>query len=331
MERCADVVVTTRSRRKSGKNLRYVQGDAHNAAFLEKTLREKWDVIIDFMTYETHSFENRVDLLLDSTEQYIFLSSARIYAESTGLLTEDSPRLLEASLDKAFLSTDDYALAKARQEDILTKRTGQNWTIIRPYITYGEDRFQLGVLEKEEWLYRAVRGRSIVFCREMLSQRTTLTHGLDVSRGIASIIGDSRALGEVLHVTSNDAASWDEVLTEYLKICERELGFRPRVFLVDLSDFQKCHPAKYRILYDRLFDREFDNRKIGKYIDPGEFDAFQRGLGNCLGKFLNAPKFKNVNWRREATKDRLAGEFTPLREIHGFKEKFGYLRSRFLI
>ena len=58
--------------------------------------------------------------------------------------------------DEEYLKTDEYALSKARQEDILHRSGKNNWTVIRPYITYSEIRLQLGVLEKELWLYRFV-------------------------------------------------------------------------------------------------------------------------------------------------------------------------------
>ena len=60
------------------------------------------------------------------------------------MITEESERLLDTSIDQDFLSTDEYSLTKARQEDILQSSKQKNWTIIRPYITYGTSRLQLG-------------------------------------------------------------------------------------------------------------------------------------------------------------------------------------------
>ena len=41
------------------------------------------------------------------------------------------------------------ALQKAREENLLLKSDSRNWTIIRPYITYYDERLQLGVFEKK--------------------------------------------------------------------------------------------------------------------------------------------------------------------------------------
>lgn len=78
-------------------------------------------------------------------------------------LNEYSPRLLNVSQDKQYLATDEYALCKAGQENILKSHTKINHTIIRPYITFSEIRLQLGVYEKESWLYRAMQKKSIIF------------------------------------------------------------------------------------------------------------------------------------------------------------------------
>ena len=200
-----ETYITSRKYRNSEGNVHYFQGNAHDLRFLENILKKDWDVIVDFMVYTTISFKERVGALLNATKQYVFLSSARVYADCATPIHENSPRLLDVSQDKRFLSTDEYSLAKARQEDILRNTGENNWTIIRPYITYSENRLQLGVLEKEEWLYRALHGRTIVFSEDINSKATTLTYGLDVANGIMAVIGNHSTFGEVFNVTTKDS------------------------------------------------------------------------------------------------------------------------------
>ena len=173
------------------------------------------------MVYTTAGFKERVNYLLDATTQYVFLSSARVYADSEQPITETSPRLLDISQDEEFLSTDEYSLSKARQEDILRNSGRNNWTIIRPYITYSENRLQLGVLEKEEWLYRAIHGRTIVFSIDINTKLTTLTYGLDVAKGITAIIGKPNTLGGIFHITLEESITWSENFKDLFR-CYRE-------------------------------------------------------------------------------------------------------------
>ncbi len=330
-ENGAKICVTSRKCKNSGDHVKYIQGNAQDISFLKTILQEHWDVIVDFMVYTTTNFKERVPLLLGATSQYVFLSSARVYANSDTPITEESSRLLDVSRDKEFLATDEYSLAKARQEDILNSSEYNNWTIVRPYITYSENRLQLGVLEKEEWLYRALHGRTIVFSEDIMSRMTTLTYGLDVSRGIMAVINNSYALGKVFHITTSEFIKWSEVLNIYLLVLEEYLGYKPKVLLQDLDDFLKSKPAKYQILYDRLFDRQFYSSKIALYVDVANFIKPEAGLIKCLKEFLNNSQFDYINWRLEAKKDRQTKEKTSLNEIQGIKQKIKYLIYRYFI
>lgn len=329
-ERGDKVSVTTRSHRQSSANIEYIQGDAKDDSFLDPLLARKWDVIADFMVYTTPVFEQRIPMLLAATSQYIFLSSARVYANSAEPIQEDSPRLLDISGDSEFLSTDEYSLAKARQENLLNQSGHNNWTIIRPYITYSEQRLQLGVLEKEGWLYRALKGRTIVFSEDIASKLTTLTYGLDVATAMAGLIGEPRALGEAYHITQREAANWREVLDVYLNVLEKHLGKRPNILLLDLDDFSRCKSAEYQIKYDRLFNREFNSSKIAGFVNLGAFKPIEQGLTRCLEEFLEKPQFLAIDWRAEAVKDQYSGEVASLAEPSHWKQKLKYMIYRFI-
>lgn len=323
------VYVTTRGARERKGRIQYIQGNAQNELFLTQLLSQSWDVIVDFMVYSTSHFEQRIESLLNATGQYIFLSSARVYANSEIPITENSPRLLDISDDQEFLSSDEYALSKARQENLLFSSAKKNWTIIRPYITYSEERLQLGVLEKEAWLYRAIHHRPIAFCAEMSNKITTLTYGLDVSNGIAALIGQDRALGEAFHITSDETLSWEQVLNIYIKVLDEKLGNSPTVTKQSFNDFTKWHTASYQVKYDRFYNRIFDNSKINEFVDTSDFMSPVLGLESCLTTFLNSPEFLSINWRLEAIKDRQQKVLTPLAELPNFKQKIKYLLYRF--
>jgi nucleoside-diphosphate-sugar epimerase len=324
-----EVVVTSRADRESEGMVRYVKGNAQNMDFLQTILHQHWDAIVDFMVYSTRTFEDRVDTLLNATSHYVFLSSSRVYAESENPITEESPRLLDVSFDKEYLATDEYSLSKARQEDLLKRSGRSNWTIIRPYITYSKNRLQLGVLEKEEWLYRALHGRTIVFSDEINSKFTTLTFGRDVSNALTSIIGNAEVAGEVFHITTERSIKWSGVLALYLDVLEKHLGRRPKVMLQSTKRFMECKPSKYQILYDRLFDRTFDCSKIRKYVETSDFMEIDAGLANCLKQFLADPEFRKVDWILEAIKDRQTKDYSSLMEIEEWMDKLYYILFRY--
>lgn len=324
------VSVTSRQARKNHDNITYLRGNAHEEVFLSTLLAQGFDVIVDFMVYNTPEFENRYQRMLESCKQYVYLSSSRVYADSEEPITEDSPRLLDASKDEVYLATDEYGITKARQENLLRQSGKNNYTIIRPYITFSEIRLQLGVLEKENWLYRALKGRTIVFSKDIADNFTTLTYGLNVSEGIAAIINQPKAFGEAFHITVDESHRWSELLTIYRDVIEKRIGKRPKVLMLD-----KCPNlmggGRWQVMYDRYYNRRFNDNKIKQFIDTSSFLSTKEGLEKCLNEFIDHPKFLYVDWKAEAFNDRLTGERASLSEMPTFKQKVKYLVYRYLL
>lgn len=325
------VTVTTRTQMSDKGNICYVTGNAHNTAFITKLCELHWDVIVDFMSYKTETFRSRVNLLLNSTNQYFYISSARVYADVEHPIKESSPRLLDVTTDEEYLETDEYALTKARQENILKESGRHNYTIIRPYITYGDYRLQLGVLEKEEWLYRALHGRTVLFSKDISERVTTLTNGYDVAYCIYRLIGNKAALGEIFHITSEQQLLWNDVIQIYKEQFKKLTGNELKIKLVDLNTFLNCRrkELRHQVIYDRLYNRDFDTTKESLIASAHSFINPEVGLKNCISNFLTDVKFHNIDWGNEGYKDRIVGEWTSFSEIKHIKQYVKYLMYRF--
>jgi len=325
-----EVYVTSRSKKKSN-DINYIQGNAKNIDFLDELFKNHWDIIVDFMVYNENEFKIRVDTLLNNTTQYIFISSARVYGNNDEYITENTARLLDSSKDNEYLKTDEYALSKARQENLLKESIKNNWTIIRPYITFSENRLQLGNLEKESWLYRALKGRTIVFCEDIKNHITTLTYGLDVAKAIVTLVNNPKAIGEDFHITNINSYAWDKILEIYLDVIEEETLKRPKIVFQDLQEYAKWNTGEYQIKYDRLFDRKFNNSKINEFINTKDFIDTSESLKSCLREIITNNSFKSIGWKKEALRDRVTNEITPLSEISGIKNKIKYILFRYII
>ena len=82
------VFVTTRKQRANRNNITYVQGNAHDDSFIRPLLQDGFDVVVDFMVYNTEEFKTRAKLMLDSCKQYVYLSSSRVYSDTNEVITE---------------------------------------------------------------------------------------------------------------------------------------------------------------------------------------------------------------------------------------------------
>lgn len=327
-----ETYVTSRSKQNDFGSIHYIHGNAKNHAFLKDICEKKWSAIIDFMSYKTNEFSRRLNILLDSTNQYVFVSSARVYSNEEHPIKESSPRLLDNSDDTVFLTTDEYSLTKARQENLLFKSGKNNYTIIRPCITFGNERLQLGVMEKEEWLYRALQGRTIVFCKDIADRITTMTIGYDISLLFFNIIGKQNAIGEVFHFTSPHHRTWSEIYAIYEETLTLLLKKCPQIKMVSLKDFLHCRSKslKYQVIYDRVYDRDYNTDKEARYADIYKFTTPEEGIKKCLSNFIqNQYSFKPINWINEGRKDRLTKERASFSEPPRIRDKIRYIIARY--
>jgi len=326
------IFITTRADRKSNNpNIQYIRGNAHDFSFVQGLLADssiQYDAIVDFMHYSTEEFSGRYQYFLNKTEHYLYLSSARVYAESKEPLTEQSPRLLDVCKDDIYLSTDEYALAKARQEDFLLNSGYSNYTIIRPFITFSEQRLQLGVFEKEDWLSRVFKGRPIVFSKDIAEHFTTLTYGFDVSKAIAGLIGNSRAKGEVFHIATNKSVKWIDIAKLYHRVLEEHFNKEIKFVYADKCFFLDSFNWQWAVKYSRYFDYRFDNSKICSIVPDISFEDTVDGLERCLKDFLKNPQFRTIHPYIQARMDRASCTFLPLSTWNSNRDKLRYLFYR---
>lgn len=323
------LVITSRRKREASERVRFIQGNAMNLEFIASILKNDfYDVIVDFMLYSVKEFSERYELLLKSCKQYIFFSSARVYAATDRLVAEDSPRLLDVSTDKDFFADGEYSLTKAKEENILTKSHLKNWVIIRPYKTYNRNRLQLGVMEKEDWINRAIAGKTVVTLGDIGKLHTSLTSAKDTAKILQRIIGNGALNGETIQIANPENITWADVIDIYSSCVEKKCGHKIRIQAVkNTSDVELLLGNRYRIKYDGLVDRKFDDSKV-KRIMGADFawTPIRKGLTECVETYIEKVGYDRTipDYKIEGAYDRLTGEVEPINNIHGFKNFVSY-------
>lgn len=251
----------------SDPRVRWIKADAKDEAFRRELLANGYDAIVDFLIYQTEEFNRRHEALLESTGQYIYLSSYRIYADEEQPIRETSPRLLDASTDAEFLATEDYSLYKARGENALRRSCRNNWTIVRPAITYSTGRLQLTTLELDRLMNRLKGGKTLVLPEAALDVQATMSWGGDVAQMIARLLFNDRALGEAFSVCTAEHHTWREIAEMYKEICGVSYEAASTEDYVNIIAGEGASPEgkkgiRYQLLYDRCFSRVMDNSKI---------------------------------------------------------------------
>lgn len=258
--------------------LKYIKGDIREENLLDNLLKNEYDGIIDFMGYSTDEFKTLHKKFLENTGHYIFLSSCRVFADNPPI-TEDSPRLLDVSDDKDFLATDDYALHKAREENMLRNSGYKNWTIVRPATTYSTGRFQLVTLEAPTLIHRMQTGKTVVLPDAAMECEATLSWGGDVGVMIARLLFNENAFADSFNVATAEYHKWSEIAEIYNKIIPFQY------ITVSVDDYldiiaEGADWARYQLIYARMFHRITDNSKILSFtgMKQSELMTLENGL-----------------------------------------------------
>jgi len=282
--------------KSENENLRYFVHNGRDRAYMKSLLKkEKYDGIIDFMIYNTLQFAERFEMMLQNCSHYVFLSTYRIYANEDEVITEESPRLLDVATDEEYMASDDYSLYKARSENMLRASKYNNWTIVRPAITYSEYRYQLVTLEANATIGRMLQGKEILLPEGARYIESTMSYAGDLGKMYAGIMFNEQAMGETYTLSTSEHHPW-----EYVADCYKEL-MGAKVRWIPNEDFLKIlgggtiqNINRWQLETDRLFNRRIDNSKILKLCGMKQEDMMplKEGLKKVLGNVNLAETYK---------------------------------------
>lgn len=256
-----DVTVFNRGNRNAGlpPECHLVVGDVGDDDVYRDIARRDFDVVCQFRLFTTRTMERDIAMFRGHCGQYVFISSASAYRKPVRNLpiTEDTP------LDNPFWA---YSQAKAEMEALLRGQPDLPYTIVRPSHTY-RTRMPTPMGDNIE-VSRLLRGKPVVVHGDGESL-WTVTHAADFARPFARLLGNSRALGEAFHITSDRQWTWNEI-------------FEAIAAALDVQEFSLTHVAsetliRYNpewegpLLGDKSCSVIFDNSKVKKIA--GDFEC----------------------------------------------------------
>ena len=273
---CAVDVICLEDYTSNNPKLCYYKAKA-DLNYLTEFLKDKYyDGIVNFIHYYVPEMYKPVHKLLTSkTDQLIFLSSYRVYAESKQPLTEEAPFLADVVEDEEFLKSEDYAVPKAICEKYLREESDtKNWTVVRPIISFSDKRFDLVTVSGHEIIDAARSGKTVI----LPEAAKNLTAGLDWAGNsgklIANLLFKKECLGEAYTVSSGQNLTWGEVADIYTRLTG--VNFR----WTDTEEYVSTGHGGNGLFYDRLYDRAVDNTKILKAtgFKKEDFTSIEDGI-----------------------------------------------------
>lgn len=172
-----------------------IQGDRKDAAQLkDKLANESFDVIFDNNGRELSDTQPLVEIFNGKVQHFIYVSSAGVYLKSPQMPHIEGDAVDPKSRHKGKHHTEAY-LAES----------GIPWTSIRPTYIYGSGNYN----DLEAWFFdRLVRNRPIPIPGNGL-HFTQFGHVQDLALGMAQIIGNSKAIGQIYNISGDRYVTFD--------------------------------------------------------------------------------------------------------------------------
>jgi nucleoside-diphosphate-sugar epimerase len=265
-----------------------------------------WDSVVDFIAFTPPDVERALRLFSDRTAQYLFVSSASVYQRPVShyLITESTPLANPYS---------EYSRGKIACEERLRlaqHREGFPAVIVRPSLTYGETRIPLA-LNSRKHSYTVVdrmrRGLPVIVPGDGTSL-WTITHATDFAKGLVGLLGQTRAVGEAFHITSDEVLCWDQC---YLAVAEAAGVERPELVHIASDFIVACLPDEAgSLLGDKSTSVVLDNAKIKRFVP--EFQAttpFREGVRRSVQWFDGDPARRQVDGEANRTWDRILAAY----------------------
>lgn len=272
---------------------RFITGDVEDDIAYGRLARKEFDVVCQFRLFTPDAMRRDLALFGGHCGQYVFISSASVYAKPVRNLpiTESTP------LHNPHWA---YSRAKAEMEALLQAQSALPFTIVRPSHTY-RARFPTPLGGE---VSRIMRGKPVVVHGDGESL-WTLTHARDFARPFARLLGAPAAIGEAFHITGDRAWPWNEIY----EAIAAALDVRTLRFVHVASDTLVRYRADWEgpLHGDKSASVLFDNRKVKSVV--GDFASpIDLWEGMRLVAAITRPNADEYDRETDALFDRIVAE-----------------------
>ena len=285
-----------------------LKADIRDSRQVEKAVAgHHFDCVVNWVAFEPDHVRQDMELLGPLTSHYIFISSASVYLKPPPhwIVTEETP------VGNPYWS---YAQSKIACEALLLEghsKNGSPVTIVRPSHTYDDG-----------WIPTPIGSRDFTIAQRLLDGKAvispgdgqalwTLTHSNDFARGFTGLLGNPDAGGEIFHITSDEARTWDA----YYGIIGEAMDVEANIVHIPSAVVNQISPSLGQgLIGDKGYSMVFDNSKIRRFVPDFQASVpFSEGIRRSLKWFEENPERKIVDPAKDAEIDKV---------LKVWKEKF---------
>jgi len=271
-----DVTILNRNKTAASvpKGVKTLVGDMNGAAYGELGDR-RFDVVAQFRLYTEDQMERDIATFAGKTGQYVFISSASVYEKPVRhyMMTE------RTKLENKYWQ---YSRDKIACERLLRGQQRLAYTIVRPSHTV-RTHMPIQVGDADNAIRRMIAGKPVIVAGDG-SSLWTLTRAIDVAAPLVRLFGNSAALNDDFHITTDRGFTWRQIHEAIARGFGVEAVHAP-VPTETLVRFNQEWAGN--LLGDKCWSALFDNAKVKRVAGP--FEA-SRDLDEILGDSVRHAK-----------------------------------------
>jgi len=267
----------------------HLQGDINDQGHVTELIKNHtFDVVANFINYTPEQIERDIRLFAGRTGQYVFISSTAAYQKPMAYykITESTP------LANPYWQ---YARDKIACENRLMdeyRRSGFPVTIVRPSHTYDRNVVPVSIYGANgQWqvLKRILESKPVLVHGDGLSL-WTVTHSDDFAKGFIGLLGNIHAIGEAIHITSDETLTWNQIYA----LIGKALGVEPNIYHIASDLLIAMNPGyEGNLLGDKSYSVVFDNSKIKRLVpDYCATIRFDTGVKWSVENYLSKPEMQ---------------------------------------
>lgn len=292
------------SMRPPADGAKIIHGDIRNIDSAREALGDQtFDAVVDWIAFTPEQVQLDLDLFRDRTGQYVFISSASAYQTPPALL----PVTESTVLDNPFWA---YSRNKIACEELLVRAYRDEkfpMTIVRPSHTY--DKTLLPFEGRFTVIDRMMKGKKVIIHGDGTSL-WTMTHNTDFAKGFNALLGNSHAIGEIFHITSDEWLTWNQIF----QLTAHAFGVDANIIHIP-SDLLAAFDANWGagLLGDKSHSFILDNSKIKRLVPSFTCKTpFARGIEEVAKWYMEDEKRQVLDEKFDRLCDRIIERYESI-------------------
>lgn len=280
--------------------------DVRDRMTAEKMLKGKmYDVVVDFICYNTQQVKYSLDLFHDKCHQYVFISTDSVYKlQKDGHYDEATP---QSNPEWA------YSYQKAECEDIVKsfcKKNSLIYTIVRPSITYGNTRIPYGFMPAYGYHYSLIErikaGKPVVCWNDGINVQTIMRIE-DFAIGMVGLWCNEKAYNEDFGICGENV-TWSDVLDAI----DEYVGIKSIRVNVPVDDIiSKLPERRGEFLIDRAEDHYVSNAKLRGVVPSFRIKyPLKKGIAETISYYEKNNRVMGIDYKYDGQCDMLLESYT---------------------